>query len=101
MGLPVERAGARHGSADDADIQRRGVGRQALQVLLGAIQEALLFEQVARRITGEGKFGEDHHVAPASAACRENARMRLALPQRSPTVLLVCARAIFMGKTPF
>ncbi len=39
------RAGARHRSANDADVQRRGVGGQALQVLLGPIQEAFFFEQ--------------------------------------------------------
>ena len=41
--------------------------------------------------------GNTTTLAPALAARSENSRMRLALPQRSPTVLLVCARAIFIG----
>ncbi len=44
-GVAGGRAGARHRAANDGDVQRPGVGRQALQVLLGAIEEALLFEQ--------------------------------------------------------
>ena len=33
-----------------------------IEMLLGAIQKAFLFEQIARRVAGERQFREDHHV---------------------------------------
>src|SRR5216684_432334 len=50
------------GSADDGEIQVGGVGRKLRKMLLCAIQETLLFEQIARRISNKRQFGECHNV---------------------------------------
>src|SRR5258708_13790638 len=50
------------GSADDGEIQVGGVGRKLRKMLLGAIQETLLFEQIARRVSHQRQFGECNNV---------------------------------------
>ena len=61
-GMSRGRPRAGHRAANDGDVQRPGIRGQALQMLLGAIKEAFLLEQIARRITGEREFREHHHV---------------------------------------
>ena len=39
-----------------------GLGGQAFEMLLDALEEAFLLEQVARRVAGDGEFGEDDDV---------------------------------------
>src|SRR5260370_27074553 len=60
------------GSADDGEIQVGGVGRKLRKILLGVIQETLLFEQIARRISNQRQFGESYNLRTGfSRAARE------------------------------
>ena len=74
-----------------------GVGRELLEHRPAAIDELAQLEQVLGRISAERQLGkEGPRSAPAAAACRARSRMRAALASNAPTVVSICASAIFM-----
>ena len=58
-------------SADQGDRKIAGFARQPLKLAFGAFEEALFFDQIARRISGDGQLGEDDQVGAqgSGAAC--------------------------------
>ncbi len=63
--LPVGECDAADVAANDRETEAGGVPRQPLQLLLGAVEKALLFDQVAGRITVDGEFGENSQLRAA------------------------------------
>ena len=69
--------------------------REALRGTRGAVEKAVLFDQIPRRVAGEGKLGKnDKFGAARRGLAGVTERCGGTFPSRSPTVVLICARAI-------
>ncbi len=80
-----------------ADAQVGGFARDALQSVFGAVEKRMFFNQIAGRIAGQSKFGKGYQISAGPLTLRAKSRIFAVFPSRSPTVLLIWARAIRMG----
>lgn len=74
-------------------VQFRQFVFQSVQLELCRRMEAVLEQEIFRRITCQRQFRREYDIGTPAAAWRANWAMRSRLPGRSPTVLLIWAMA--------
>ena len=67
-------------AADDGDRERGGFGGESRELLFGAFEERWLLDQVARRVAGDGEFGEDDEVGAAAGCFARRTDHALGIP---------------------
>ena len=78
--LPVSASERPDITANDAQVEVRRFAGQTLQLALAAFEESGLFDQIARRVTGEGELGKHHDFGAASGGIARGARHAVDIP---------------------